>query len=218
MEELFGTAISRRLLVGVMGDDVLELGQDEPAQDDELRLWAERILDAKRAEENVRPEPCRLAAARAMREEREAMEKEDWSRAWRANVRARVNLELARLSAERRGMMEALKRESESLLDSESADAETRLAVFLLSQRMGLVRPTLKMVNNLKGGSSDEQRRALDAVGRAGTYDDSSSGRKWRSAPWARLKPDIEVMKKLPAREGVAACDCSERGGGLSRQ
>ena len=115
-------------------------------------------------------------------------------------------------------MMEQLEKESESLLGSESADAKTRLAVFLLSQRMGLVRPTLKMVNHLKGGSSDDLRRALDDIGRAGMYGTPSSGRQWRSAPWARLKPDIEVMKKLLAREGVAACDCSERGDGLSRQ
>ena len=64
MEELFGTGISRRLLVGVMSDDVLERGEDEPAQDDELCLWAERILDAKRAGAYDAPSSGRKCAAR----------------------------------------------------------------------------------------------------------------------------------------------------------
>ena len=76
-EELFGTAIFRRLLIGGMGDDAFERGEDEPAQDDVLRLRAERILNAKRAEENVRPDFCRLAAGYAMYEERDAVEKEE---------------------------------------------------------------------------------------------------------------------------------------------
>ena len=45
-----------------------------------------------------------------------------------------MNLELARLSAERLGMVEHGEKESENLLDSESADAETRLAVPILLQ------------------------------------------------------------------------------------
>ena len=78
--------------------------------------------------------------------------------------------------------------------------------MFLLSQRMGLVRPTLKMVGRLKGGSAGDLCRALEGIGRAGTYDDApSAGQKWRSAPWSRLTPDLDVMKKLLSREGVAA-------------
>ena len=169
------------------------------------RLRARAVLDKRPMGEEVMPEQFRRAASRWMREERRAILRGDFGKALQANCRTRINIELARQSAERRGMLRTLEKKAKEFLEMDRADSDARFAVLVLSQNIGLFNPTRGMLADA-GGKGWENVEAFAArmreVGLMGAEDALdrelfTTSRAWKGMKWGEFRPYAETMRMI---------------------
>ena len=172
---------------------------------DRLRARARAVLDKRPMGEEVMPEQFRRAASRWMREERRAILRGDFGKALQANCRTRINIELARQSAERRGMLRTLEKKAKEFLEMDRADSDARFAVLVLSQNIGLFNPTRGMLADA-GGKGWENVEAFAArmreVGLMGAEDALdrelfTTSRAWKGMKWGEFRPYAETMRMI---------------------
>ena len=172
---------------------------------DRLRARARAVLDKRPMREEVMPEQFRRAASRWMREERRAILRGDFGKALQANCRTRINIELARQSAERRGMLRTLEKKAKEFLEMDRADSDARFAVLVLSQNIGLFNPTRGMLADA-GGKGWENVEAFAArmreVGLMGAEDALdrelfTTSRAWKGMKWGEFRPYAETMRMI---------------------
>ncbi len=172
---------------------------------DRLRARARAVLDKRPMGEEVMPEQFRRAASRWMREERRAILRGDFGKALQANCRTRINIELARQSAERRGMLRTLEKKAKEFLEMDRADSDARFAVLVLSQNIGLFNPTRGMLADA-GGKGWENVEAFAArmreVGLMGAEDALDrelfmTSRAWKGMKWGEFRPYAETMRMI---------------------
>ena len=172
---------------------------------DRLRARARAVLDKRPMGEEVMPEQFRRAASRWMREERRAILRGDFGKALQANCRTRINIELARQSAERRGMIRTLEKKAKEFLEMDRADSDARFAVLVLSQNIGLFNPTRGMLADA-GGKGWENVEAFAArmreVGLMGAEDALdrelfTTSRAWKGMKWGEFRPYVETMRMI---------------------
>jgi hypothetical protein len=148
-------------------------------------------LNKQRAADAVNPDKYRRAAAKHLREERRAILEGKWEKALEANYKARINLELSKQSAELRDTMRKLERRSKRFLAQDLKQAlkhftepqakallGARFAVLLLTQNIGLFKPTLKMLTNADGKGANDVAAFIREMGDAGfiTVTENSDG------------------------------------------
>ncbi len=172
---------------------------------DRLRARARAVLDKRPMGEEVMPEQFRRAASRWMREERRAILRGDFGKALQANCRTRINIELARQSAERRGMLRTLEKKAKEFLEMDRADSDARFAVLVLSQNIGLFNPTRGMLADA-GGKGWENVEAfavrMREVGLMGAEDALdrelfTTSRAWKGMKWGEFRPYAETMRMI---------------------
>lgn len=172
---------------------------------DRLRARARAVLDKRPMGEEVMPEQFRRAASRWMREERRAILRGDFGKALQANCRTRINIELARQSAERRGMLRTLEKKAKEFLEMDRADSDARFAVLVLSQNIGLFNPTRGMLADA-GGKGWENVEAfavrMREVGLMGAEDALdrelfTTSRAWKGMKWGEFRPYVETMRMI---------------------
>lgn len=172
---------------------------------DRLRARAQAVLDKRPMGEEVLPEQFRRAASRWMREERRAILRGDFGKALQANCRTRINIELARQSAERRGMLRTLEKKAKEFLEMDRADSDARFAVLVLSQNIGLFNPTRGMLADAadKGWENVEAFAArMREVGLMGAEDALdrelfTTSRAWKGMKWGEFRPYAETMRMI---------------------
>ena len=188
-------------------DDCADCGSAarKTAGRDRLRARARAVLDKRPMGEEVMPEQFRRAASRWMREERRAILRGDFGKALQANCRTRINIELARQSAERRGMLRTLEKKAKEFLEMDRADSDPRFAVLVLSQNIGLFNPTRGMLADA-GGKGWENVEAfavrMREVGLMGAEDALdrelfTTSRAWKGMKWGEFRPYAETMRMI---------------------
>jgi len=216
-EERIGKALYRMELRGetVNGRPVTPSAEDwqdfgrgavARVEREQIRTQAEKILESKTADANVRPDRYRRAVSKAIREERFAIMSGDWAAAIEANYRVRINLELAHISAERRKLVEKLQRQSKRFVLTDKADTGARFGVFVLAVKTGLFNPTTKMLANAGDKTFEDVQSFLDRMKEAGLYtadaaidDDLFRGDStpWREQTWEKLRPYLEATATM---------------------
>ena len=172
---------------------------------DQLRAQARAVLDKKPMGEEVLPEQFRRAASRWMREERRAILRGDFGKALQANYRTRINIELARQSAERRETIRTLEKKTKEFLEMTKADSDARFAVLVLSQNIGLFNPTRKMLAHAgdKGWENVEafaaRMREAGFMGAEDALDRErfTTSRAWKGMSWGEFRPYAETMRMI---------------------
>ncbi|HJB64734.1 MAG TPA: hypothetical protein H9768_00415 [Candidatus Mailhella merdavium] len=172
---------------------------------DQLRAQALAVLDRKPMGEEVLPEAFRRAAGRWMREERRAVLRGDFGKALQANYRARINIELARQSAERRRMLRELERKAQEFLETDRADSDARFAVLVLSQNIGLFNPTRKMLADAGGRgwknveAFASRMREEGFMGTEDAFDRElfTTSRAWKGMNRSEFRPYAETMTMI---------------------